>query len=103
MNEAETRVKLIDDELVKCGWNVQDITKVVQEYEIELDIDLPKFFDVSKRYVDYALLNKMGQVVAVVEAKRESKSVGSAKSQAEYYAQRIKNVQGFAPFVYVTN
>ena len=67
MNEAETRVKLIDDELVKCGWNVQDITKVVQEYEIELDDNLPNFFDVSKRYVDYALLNKIGYVVAFQE------------------------------------
>ena len=103
MNEAETRVKLIDDELALCGWNVHDITKVVQEYEIDLDDNLPKFFDVSKRYIDYALLNKMGHVLAVVEAKREGKSVGSATSQAQYYAQRIKNVQGFAPFVYITN
>ena len=103
MNEAQTRTNLIDDELVKCGWNVNDITKVIQEYEIELDGDLPKFFDVSKRFVDYVLLNKTGKIIAIVEAKRENKAIGSAKTQAEYYVRRIKNVQGFAPFVYITN
>jgi len=103
MNEAQTRTKLIDNELVKCGWNVNDVAKVIQEYEIELDDDLPKFFDRTKRYVDYALLNKTGKIIAIVEAKRDGKAVGSAKTQAEYYARRIKNVQGFAPFIYITN
>lgn len=103
MNEAQTRANLIDDELIKCGWNIKDITKVIEEYEIELDDDLPQFFDRTKRYVDYALLNKSGHIIAIVEAKREGKSVGSAKTQAEYYVRRIKNTQGFAPFVYITN
>jgi len=103
MNEAETRAKLINGELIKCGWNINDITKVVEEYEIKLDDDLPKFFDRTRRYVDYVLLNKKNQIIAIVEAKRENKAVGSAKTQAEYYVRRIKNVQGFAPFVYITN
>ncbi len=103
MSEAKTRADLIDVELNKCGWNVNDNLKVIQEYEIELDDTLPSFFDRTKRYVDYALLNKTGQIIAIVEAKRESKSVSSAKTQAEYYARRIKNYQGFAPFIYITN
>jgi len=102
-SEAQTRANLIDKELIECGWNVQDITKVVQEYEIALDDDLPPFFDRTKRFVDYALLNKTGHIIAIVEAKREKKAVGSAKTQAEYYARRIKNSQGFAPFIYITN
>jgi type I restriction enzyme R subunit len=103
MSEAKTRADLIDVELNKCGWNVNDTLKVVQEYEIELDDTLPPFFDRTKRFVDYALLNKTGQIIAIVEAKRESKAVGSAKTQAEYYARRIKNYQGYAPFIYITN
>jgi len=103
MNEAQTRINLIDDELIECGWNIEDITKVIQEYEITFEEDLPPFFDRTKRFIDYALLNKSGQIIAIVEAKRESKSVGSAKTQAEYYARRIKNTQGFAPFIYITN
>lgn len=103
MNEAQTRTKLIDGELIECGWNISDITKVIQEYEIKLDDSLPPFFDKTKRYVDYALLNKTNHIIAIVEAKRDSKSVESAKTQAEYYAKRIKNTQGFAPFVYITN
>ena len=54
MNEAQTRENLIDDELIKCGWNINDITKIIQEYKIELDDDLPPFFDRTKRFVDYA-------------------------------------------------
>ncbi|MEA1955209.1 MAG: type I restriction endonuclease [Campylobacterota bacterium] len=95
MNEAQTRISLIDDELINCGWNINDITKVIQEYKIE--------FDKTKRFVDYALLNKTGHILAIVEAKRENKAVGSAKTQAEYYAREIKKNQGFAPFVYITN
>ncbi len=37
MNEAQTRTDLIDDEFIKCGWNIKDITKVVEEYQIELE------------------------------------------------------------------
>lgn len=103
MSEAKTRIDLIDIELNNCGWNVNDTLKVIQEYEIELDDNLPTFFDRTKRYVDYVLLNKTGHIIAVVEAKRESKSVSSAKTQAEYYARRIKNIQGFTPFIYITN
>lgn len=103
MSEAKTRIDLIDTELNNCGWNVNDTLKVIQEYEIELDDNLPAFFDRTKRYVDYVLLNKTGHIIAVVEAKRESKSVSSAKTQAEYYARRIKNIQGFTPFIYITN
>ncbi|RLA80407.1 MAG: hypothetical protein DRG78_11035 [Epsilonproteobacteria bacterium] len=103
MNEAKTRIDLIDKELNISGWNIEDITKVIQEYEIELDDTLPAFFDKTKRFVDYVLLNKQGNIIAVVEAKRETASVSSAKTQAEYYARRIKNKQGFAPFIYITN
>ncbi|HUH41583.1 MAG TPA: DEAD/DEAH box helicase family protein [Sulfurimonas sp.] len=103
MNETQTRINLIDDELIKCGWHIDDITKVIKEKEIEVDEDLPPFFDKTKRFIDYALLNKSGQIIAIVEAKRENKNVGSAKTQAEYYARRIKNSQGFAPFIYITN
>ena len=103
MTEAETRIDLIDIELNKSGWNVNDALKVIQEYEIELDDNLPLHFDRTKRYVDYVLINKTGQIIAVVEAKRENKSVHSAKTQAEYYARRIKNKQDFTPFIYITN
>lgn len=103
MNESQTRTTLIDDELIQCGYNITDITKVIQEYPIELDNTLPDFFDRTKRYADYALLNKSGDIIAIVEAKREAKAVGSAKTQAEYYARRIKQTQVFAPFIYITN
>ena len=103
MTEAKTRIDLIDKELNEYHWNINDTLKVIQEYEIELDDNLPAFFDRTKRYVDYVLLNKTGHIIAIVEAKRDGKSVGSAKTQAEYYARRIKNFQGFAPFIYITN
>ena len=70
---------------------------------MSIDNNLPDFFDRTKRYVDYALLNKSGHIIAIVEAKKENKTIGSAKTQAEYYVRRIKNIQGFAPFIYITN
>jgi len=95
MNEAQTRTNLIDKELIKCGWNVDDVTKVIQEYEIRVDGDT--------RYVDYALVNKTAHIIAIVEAKRQDRTLGNAKTQAEYYAKGIEKLQGFAPFVYITN
>ncbi len=68
MDEAKTRAHLIDKELVMAGWNIQDITKVIEEYEIELDDNLPEFFDRTKRFVDYALLSKTGSIIAIVKA-----------------------------------
>jgi len=35
MNEAKTRIDLIDIELNSCGWKVNDITKVIQEIELQ--------------------------------------------------------------------
>jgi type I restriction enzyme R subunit len=101
--EANTRIELIDSELKKCGWDINDTTKVVLEYEIDPDETLPANFNQSYRYVDYVLLNRHNKIIALVEAKDKHKSVEQAKSQAEYYARRIANVQGFTPFIYITN
>ena len=69
MTEAQTRRDLIDIELNNCGWNVNDTLKVIQEYEIPLDENLPSHLDKARRFVDYALLNKTGQIIAIIEAK----------------------------------
>lgn len=103
MGEAKTRSELIDTELQKSGWDINDTTKVILEHEIVLDDTLPANFNQSYRYVDYVLLNRQNKIIALVEAKDKYKSVGQAKSQAEYYARRIANVQGFSPFIYITN
>lgn len=103
MGEAQTRSELIDKELASCGWDINDTTKVILEYEIDFDDTLPSNFNKSYRYVDYVLLNRQNKIIALVEAKDKYKSVGQAKSQAEYYARRIANIQGFTPFIYITN
>lgn len=103
MGEAKTRIELIDTELQKCGWDTDDTTKVIKEYEIELDDTLPANFNQSYRYVDYVLLNQQNKIIALVEAKDKHISVKQAKSQAEYYARRIANTQDFTPFIYITN
>jgi type I restriction enzyme R subunit len=103
MQESQVRKEIIDKELLNSGWNTDDITKVSKEYLIEIDNNLPDFFDKNKNYADYVLLNKKGKIIAIVEAKKSDKSVGSAKSQAEYYARKIKAKQGFTPFIYTAN
>ncbi len=55
------------DTAIQLALNSEKSTlQTAKEYEIELDEDLPKFFDRTKRYVDYALLNKTGKIIAIV-------------------------------------
>lgn len=110
--EAETRKALIDEALRLAGWNLGDPTQVVEEYEIDL-IEAGVFPPVAaepgagahfgKQYVDYALLSR-GRVIAVVEAKRTTKSAQLGQEQALQYARNIQQLQGGRPpFVLYTN
>lgn len=63
--EKDTRAELIDKQLQKAGWNVNDPTQVVQEYDI-LD-DLPDGVVEAQtpyqghQFSDYVLLGKNGK------------------------------------------
>ena len=65
MNKAQTRTNLIDDELVKCGWNIQDITKVVEGYEIEYPPTNEILDDIGKLSVSIGNYLKIKMLIVI--------------------------------------
>lgn len=84
-NEAFSRV-LIDKALESSGWNLLDSQQVRFELRVE------------DGRVDYLLIDNLGRVLCVLEAKREDLDPYDAKEQARGYAENLK-----APFVILSN
>ena len=84
-NEAFSRV-LIDKALEFSGWDLLDPKQVRFEYNI-----------IAGR-IDYLLLDSLGRVLCVLEAKREDSDPYDAKGQARGYAENLN-----APFIILSN
>jgi len=84
-NEAFSRV-LIDKALEFSGWSLLD----PQQVQFELNL--------TSGRADYLLKDKLGRVLCVLEAKRETLDPYDAKEQARGYAENLK-----APFVILSN
>lgn len=107
LNEKRTRKELIDERLKQAGWNVTDVTQVIEEYYIEagetnqLNEDPEKY---TSLFSDYILLAKDGTPLAVVEAKKTSKDARIGEEQAKQYTSRIqKQYDCDLPFCFYTN
>jgi type I restriction enzyme R subunit len=85
-SEAFSRVA-IDQQLRDVGWPLSDGRSVIFEYPLP---------DGSR--ADYVLCAARGEAIAVVEAKRASRSLGSAEGQAVSYARVLQ-----VPFVFLAN
>ncbi|MDD5363528.1 MAG: DEAD/DEAH box helicase family protein [Ignavibacteria bacterium] len=96
MNEAETRAELIDPLLAKCGWGVNEDSKIFREktaYKIT-DGKIQTGGTRGKSLTaDYVLAYK-GIKLAVIEAKSADKEVGEGVAQAKQYAELLQ--VGFA-------
>ena len=107
-SEAETRKQIIDMRLAKAGWNVKDPSMVTEELDIKIpgveDVDLSTYYT-GHLYSDYALLGKDNYPLAVVEAKKSSRSAEEGKLQAKIYAEKIQsnNPGKDLPFILYTN
>ena len=97
-NEAETRKRLIDAQIAKSGWNLCDPIEV--RFEVTASGDDDDWFD---GITDYSLYAPNGEIIAIVEAKRQSRSPQTARRQAELYVERIEQNQSFRPFVFLAN
>ena len=108
LNEAQTRRQIIDTKLALAGWNVSDPSQVTEELDIDLSqaghkVDEPTSKYSGHQFADYALLLH-GKPVAVVEAKKTSKSAELGKEQALQYAQNLQKIHGGElPFIFYTN
>ncbi|MGW4715365.1 DEAD/DEAH box helicase family protein [Nocardia sp. NPDC004260] len=95
-SEAETRSQLIDLLLQEAGWALDGPDD--REYPVT---GMPT--DSGKGKVDYVLWDDNGKPLAVVEAKRTSKSVESGKYQASLYADALEEQHGQRPIIFYTN
>lgn len=97
-NEARTRKDLIDPALIKAGWNVSDPAEVGIEIPVD-GYDAEPWNGVT----DYCLYRPNGDVIAVVEAKKQTRDPNVAREQARYYVTEIAKRQSFQPFAFLSN
>lgn len=101
-DEAKTRKRLIDKQLVATGWNVDpeggNTSEVTQEEEIH---NQPTPTGIG--YADYVLWDDNGKPLAVVEAKKTSVSPEKGRTQAKLYADGLEKEYGQRPVIFYTN
>lgn len=107
MSESHTRRTIIDQQLKVAGWDVLDRTRVTTELDILVDPNVvldPAAPYKGHQYADYALLDRSGNVLAVVEAKHTIHDAQKGQEQAKQYCENIvKQRGGDRPFCFYTN
>lgn len=108
MNEAQTRKEYIDQALKKAQWLKGGPCRYTEEFEMEkvwsTGVAEPTApYGAEHEYADYLLLGRNEQPLAIVEAKRTSKSARLGQKQADGYAENIKAKFGIEPFIFLTN
>jgi len=98
LTEAKTRALLIDPQLRAADWKLHDRTQVRVEVPVD-GYDAEPWNGVT----DYCLYDASGNVLAVVEAKRCSRSPREADEQLRHYVTEIAKQQTFAPFGFMAN
>lgn len=101
MSEWETRKRYIDADIKANGYIFdQNLRRNCIEIEYEV-VGMPN--DTGIGYADYVIWGDTGKIIAVVEAKRTSKSADLGRNQAKLYADCIQNMQGIRPVMFYTN
>ncbi|MEX0905103.1 MAG: DEAD/DEAH box helicase family protein [Balneolaceae bacterium] len=95
-NEAETRELLIDVMLRESGWDPAE--RNVREFKVE---GMPN--STGTGYVDYVLWDDNGKPLALVEAKRTTRSYDEGQHQAKLYADCLENRFGVRPVIFLSN
>ena len=95
-SEAETRKYLIDVELHRAGWVLDQPRD--REYKVT---GMPNQKGVG--YVDYVLWGDDGKPLAVVEAKKTTVDPAVGQQQAKLYADCIEKMHGQRPLIFYTN
>lgn len=103
-SEAETRKLFIDLLLEEAKWEVLDKEGAIVPSKACIEIEvtgMPNSSGVG--YVDYVLFGANGKPLAVVEAKRATKSPEVGRHQAILYADCLERQYGVRPVIYYTN
>lgn len=103
--ERQTRQEKIDLQLGRSGWAV-GCRQLLEEFLIESTSCLKEpevKYRTSNEFADYALLDRLGRVLAIVEAKRASRDALEGERQAADYADILRAKNGTDPFVFLAN
>jgi type I restriction enzyme, R subunit len=95
-SEAETRHYLIDVELHRAGWPLDQARD--REYQVT---GMPNAQGIG--YVDYALWGDDGLPLALVEAKKTTADPQVGQQQAKLYADCLEQMYGQRPIIFYTN
>ncbi|MBX3669228.1 MAG: DEAD/DEAH box helicase family protein [Rhodocyclaceae bacterium] len=95
-SEAETRRAFIDLLLREAGWELD----APRNFEIEVH-GMPNAE--GKGYVDYVLWGEDGKPLALIEAKRTTKSPAVGQQQAKLYADCLEQMYGQRPVIFYSN
>lgn len=97
LSEAQTRALLIDLELREAGYETENFTKKKDiEYKLILE-------NGDTGYADYVIWDEDDTPLAVIEAKKYSKSISAGKYQAQLYAQALSKKFDKDVLIFVTN
>lgn len=89
--ESDTRIDYIDEKLAKSWYDITNQNQVIFEYPI------------NQLFADYVILDNDNKVLAVIEAKKFSRSARDGQFQALEYAQILEEKQWYRPFIFLTN
>jgi type I restriction enzyme, R subunit len=95
-SEAETRHYLIDVDLRRAGWPLDQSR--AREYRVT---GMPTQSGVG--YVDYVLWGDDGKPLALVEAKKATAAPDRGRQQAKLYADCLEAEHGQRPLIFYTN
>ncbi|WP_018659284.1 DEAD/DEAH box helicase family protein [Allofustis seminis] len=96
ISEKETREQYIDLDLEMKGWKF--------EHDFFKEVKVSHTPNTSKAgYADYVLYSDNGKPLAVLEAKRTSKSPIIGKHQVRLYADALEKETGVRPVMFYTN
>ncbi len=80
--------------------------RLIEEFLVETGSVLcePRgVYRTTNEFVDYALLDRLGRLLAIVEAKRSSRDPLEGERQAADYADALRSKHGTDPFVFLAN
>lgn len=101
-DEATTRKRLIDAQLVDAGWKIGvngvNTAEVTQEQPVQHQPTVT-----GTGFADYVLWDDNGKPLAVVEAKKTATSPELGRKQAELYADGLAKQHGQRPIIFYTN
>ncbi len=104
-SESQTRQDSIDRQLSHAGW-AGNSRRLIEEMLVETNSVLREpggVYRATHGFVDYALSDRIGRILAIVEAKRSSRDALEAERQAADYADALCAMHGTDPFVFLAN